>query len=56
MKIVGEDGEEVPAGTIGQVYFAGGPSFSYHNDPVKTAAAYHRQGWSSLGHQPAIPF
>jgi acyl-CoA synthetase (AMP-forming)/AMP-acid ligase II len=49
LKIVGEDGEEVPPGTIGQVYFAGGPQFSYHNDPVKTAAAYHQQGWSSLG-------
>ena len=49
LKIVGEDGEEVPAGTIGQVYFAGGPPFSYHNDPAKTAAAYHPEGWSSLG-------
>ena len=49
LKIVGEDGEEVAPGTIGQVYFAGGPPFSYHNDPVKTAAAYHKEGWSSLG-------
>jgi long-chain acyl-CoA synthetase len=49
LKIVGEDGEEVPSGTIGQVYFAGGPPFSYHNDAVKTASAYHPQGWSSLG-------
>ena len=49
MKIVGEDGEEVPPGTIGQVYFADAPPFSYHNDPVKTAAAYHPEGWSSLG-------
>ena len=49
VKIVGEDGAEVPAGTVGQVYFAGGPRFSYHNDPVKTEAAYHKEGWSSLG-------
>jgi hypothetical protein len=49
LKIVGEDGAEVPPGTVGQVYFAGGPNFSYHNDPAKTAAAYHPQGWSSLG-------
>ena len=49
LKIVGEDGEEVPPGTIGQVYFADAPPFSYHNDPVKTAAAYHPRGWSSLG-------
>jgi long-chain acyl-CoA synthetase len=44
-----EDGEEVPPGTVGQVYFASGPQFSYHNDPEKTAGAYHPQGWSSLG-------
>src|SRR5205814_840623 len=49
VKIVGEDGEELPFGAVGQVYFAGGPKFSYHNDPEKTAAAYHPQGWSSLG-------
>ena len=49
VKIVGEYGEEVPAGSTGQVYFAGGPQFCYHNDPQKTAAAYHPQGWSSLG-------
>ena len=49
LKIVGEHGAEVPPGTIGQVYFAGGPQFSYHNDPDKTAAAYHPQGWSTLG-------
>jgi long-chain acyl-CoA synthetase len=49
LKIVDEEGEEVPTGEIGQVYFAGGAPFSYHNDPVKTAAAYHPNGWSSLG-------
>ena len=49
LKIVGEDGAEAPAGTVGQVYFAGGPQFAYHNDPEKTAEAYHPQGWSSLG-------
>jgi len=49
VKIVDEEGSEAPLGAVGQVYFAGGPKFAYHNDPEKTAAAYHPQGWSSLG-------
>jgi acyl-CoA synthetase (AMP-forming)/AMP-acid ligase II len=49
IKILGEDGEERPAGEIGAVYFADGPSFTYHNDPVKTASAYNDRGWSTLG-------
>ncbi|HJU17164.1 MAG TPA: acyl-CoA synthetase [Stellaceae bacterium] len=49
LKIVDENGEELPPGATGQIYFAGGPSFSYHNDPDKTAAAYHPNGWASLG-------
>ncbi|GGC66165.1 acyl-CoA synthetase [Chelatococcus reniformis] len=49
VKIVGEDGEVVPTGEIGQIYFAGAPEFSYHNDPEKTKSAYNDKGWSSLG-------
>jgi len=49
IRIVGEDGEECPAGEIGQVYFSGGPEFAYHNDPARTRGAYNAQGWSSLG-------
>jgi acyl-CoA synthetase (AMP-forming)/AMP-acid ligase II len=49
LKILSEDGAEMPAGQIGQIFFADGPSFSYHNDPVKTKAAHHDKGWSSLG-------
>ena len=47
--IVGEDGEELPQGEIGTVYFEGGRSFEYHNDPEKTAGSRHPQGWSTLG-------
>jgi long-chain acyl-CoA synthetase len=46
--IVGEDGGELPAGQDGVVYFDG-PSFEYHNDPVKTASARNDNGWSTLG-------
>lgn len=47
--ILGEDGIEVPAGTIGTIYFANGSDFSYHKDPEKTAAAKTVLGWSTLG-------
>ncbi|MCK6554250.1 AMP-binding protein [Candidatus Binatia bacterium] len=49
VRIVGEDGLELPAGEIGTVYFAKGPRFEYHNDPEKTAGSRNTQGWSTLG-------
>jgi acyl-CoA synthetase (AMP-forming)/AMP-acid ligase II len=47
--IVGDDGEEVPAGESGTIYFEGGLQFEYHNDPQKTASSRHPKGWSTLG-------
>ena len=47
--IVGEDGEECPAGTAGTIYFSGGGQFAYHNDPEKTQDSYNDKGWSTLG-------
>ncbi len=49
IRICDEGGDEVPRGTEGQVYFAEGKPFSYHNDPGKTAAAANKHGWTSLG-------
>ena len=49
LKICDEDGDEVPAGTEGTVYFAGGPEFSYHNAPEKTAETRNKHGWTTLG-------
>ena len=49
VRIVGEDGEEVPHGETGAVYFEGGSTFEYHNDPEKTAGSRHPKGWSTLG-------
>ncbi|MGK9066591.1 acyl-CoA synthetase [Stutzerimonas chloritidismutans] len=49
IKIVGADGEEVPVGMQGDVYFADGPAFEYHNDPEKTRQAYNAKGWATLG-------
>jgi acyl-CoA synthetase (AMP-forming)/AMP-acid ligase II len=47
--IVGPDGEELPPGEIGTVYFARGAAFEYHNDPEKTARSRNEKGWSTLG-------
>jgi len=52
LHICNEDGDEVPAGTEGQVFFEpteGMMPFEYHNDPAKTADAKNKHGWSSLG-------
>jgi long-chain acyl-CoA synthetase len=47
--IVGPDGEEMPVGDEGEVWFETPARFEYHGDPVKTAAAYDDRGWSTLG-------
>ncbi|HET6949550.1 MAG TPA: acyl-CoA synthetase, partial [Acidimicrobiales bacterium] len=47
--IVGDDGEELPTGRAGVVYFAGGNPFEYHNDPGKTASITDERGWRTLG-------
>ncbi len=47
--IVDEQGNPLPAGETGLVYFEGGPAFSYYKDPAKTAASRHPAGWTTLG-------
>ncbi|QZT57231.1 fatty-acid--CoA ligase FadD4 [Mycolicibacterium austroafricanum] len=47
--IVGEDGEELPPGQAGEIYFEGGYDFEYLNDPDKTASSRHPQGWKTVG-------
>jgi long-chain acyl-CoA synthetase len=47
--IVGEDGEELPPGQAGLIYFAGGRPFEYHNDPDKTSSVTNDRGWRTLG-------
>jgi acyl-CoA synthetase (AMP-forming)/AMP-acid ligase II len=49
LHVVGEDGEELPPGEAGTVYFESEAEFAYHNDPEKTAESYLRPGWSTLG-------
>lgn len=47
--IVDDAGQELPVGEIGKIYFSGGPSFEYWNDPQKTRDAYNEQGWATYG-------
>ena len=47
--IVDDNGREVGPGRPGGVFFEGGSRFEYHNDPFKTAASRHPQGWTTLG-------
>ncbi len=49
LHICDEDGNELPVGEKGKVYFSGGQEFYYHNDPEKTAKAFNNKGWSTLG-------
>ena len=49
LHITDDDGNELPPGQTGRVYFAGGPRFEYYKDPAKTAGAYNDRGWSTLG-------
>lgn len=47
--VLDADGQEVPPGETGVVYFEGGRDFSYQNDPEATAAAANEHGWRTLG-------
>lgn len=49
LHICGPDGEEVPAGTDGLIYFENALLPTYHNDPDKTKDAMHPKGWMTLG-------
>ena len=47
--VCGPDGEEVPAGEDGLIYFENDTLPTYHNDPDKTREAMHPKGWMTLG-------
>jgi acyl-CoA synthetase (AMP-forming)/AMP-acid ligase II len=47
--ILDDEGNELPAGEIGTIYFGEGAEFEYHNDPEKTAASRSKEGYTTLG-------
>jgi acyl-CoA synthetase (AMP-forming)/AMP-acid ligase II len=52
LHIVGEDGEELPVGEPGVVWFEPGEramDFEYHKDAAKTDSTRDEHGWSSVG-------
>ena len=49
LHICDDEGVEVPAGEPGTIWFESESRFEYHNDPEKTAASRHPNGWSTLG-------
>ncbi len=49
LHICDEQGDELPAGETGLVYFSDGPVFEYHNDPLRTSQTRNALGWSTLG-------
>ncbi|WP_326548488.1 fatty-acid--CoA ligase FadD4 [Mycolicibacterium sp. ND9-15] len=49
LHICDEDGNELPPGEPGEIYFEGGTAFEYLNDPDKTAQSRHGRGWTTVG-------
>ncbi len=51
LHILDEEGNELPAGETGTVYFESPAVFEYHNDPEKTKSSRDPKGrgWSTLG-------
>jgi acyl-CoA synthetase (AMP-forming)/AMP-acid ligase II len=49
LHILDEDGNELPSGQAGEIYFEGGFDFEYLNDPEKTAKSRDKHGWKTVG-------
>jgi len=49
LHILDEEGNELPPGEIGTIYFESNVAFEYHNAPEKTASARSKEGYTTLG-------
>jgi fatty-acyl-CoA synthase len=47
--VCGPEGEELPAGEDGLIFFENDTLPTYHKDEAKTAEAMHPKGWMTLG-------
>lgn len=43
------NGDELPVGQEGEIYFENGQQFVYHKDPDKTQRSTNAKGWTTLG-------
>jgi long-chain acyl-CoA synthetase len=49
MHVLDDDGNELPVGEEGEIWFETNRTFEYHGDPEKTKAVWDPRGWSWLG-------
>ena len=51
LHICDDDGNELPVGETGTIYFGGGKPINYHNDPAKSASACNplHPDWTTMG-------
>lgn len=49
LHILDTEGNELPPGEAGEIYFESASTFEYLNDPEKTAASTSKQGWRTVG-------
>ena len=49
LHICDDEGNELPQGESGTVYFGGGGEFEYYKDDDKTRSSRHPKGWTTLG-------
>jgi acyl-CoA synthetase (AMP-forming)/AMP-acid ligase II len=51
LHICDDDGNELPVGKTGTIYFGGGRPINYHNDPAKSASACNplHPDWTTMG-------
>lgn len=50
LHILDDDGNELPSGEVGTIYFSGDQAkFEYHGEAAKTAGAYNESGWATTG-------
>jgi long-chain acyl-CoA synthetase len=50
LHVLDDDGNEVPVGETGTIYFGGNENrFEYHDEPGKTSEAYNDKGWATTG-------
>jgi acyl-CoA synthetase (AMP-forming)/AMP-acid ligase II len=49
LHICDDNGDEVPQGETGTIFFEGGGAFEYFKDEDKTKSSRHPKGWTTLG-------